>query len=666
MQKKILGVAGCAALMFGLIACSGEDGKDGVNGTNGLNGTSCEVKSLKTGDGYKVLCGGDSVGVLLNGKKGTPGDQGKPGAQGKPGTNGTNGSSCYVEPITNGYDIYCGTGNDTKKVGQLKNGVAGESCTTEKATDGILVKCAGEDPVKISNGVSCEAKPYSKNGLDGLEILCGDADPVYLWNGTKGDKGDDCTANEFTDKDTGKKGFKVSCAGEVVGTVWNGDDGANCVSEDNGDGTVDVTCGDAKAVRIYKAMCGEESYDPEFKFCVLGKLYDKCDGKTFTVNREYCNDGVVATLCNEVKFDKKGKPTKIVGFRGTTKKEFCWNGIITKKCAGEEFGVNQYCGKTMDGKADSVWTYCDEDKMAQLQTAYNNIGIDPLASSSSTGGVSSSSSAGFFGNLIGEKLVAYELGTVQEFYSKLEGLKETCTDDATVRCGLVVYNDKKEFCDERDETIYGYTIINNLKVMTENLAFVYKLPVVNTKKDDDGKIIEESLEITNSRLAFEEDAFENFDAGEGNGRYYTWNSAMGVGDLRKDLSENGELKDQKLVSIDTVFGACPEGWRLPSQSELEALKTMAAEAQEGFANLNDEQDPEKVINFNVQFLGYHDGTKVKELNKKAFFWSSDEIITGNDDKQAYGLVIKGADESDVTSNSKKFAFTIRCVQDTRN
>ena len=626
MHYTKLSVAGCAALMFGLIACSGEDGADGTNGTNGLNGTSCEVKSLKTGDGYKVLCGGDSVGVLLNGKKGTPGDQGKPGAQGKPGTNGKNGSSCYVEPITNGYDIYCGTGNDTKKVGQLKNGVAGESCTTEKATDGILVKCAGEDPVKISNGVSCEAK---------------------------------------TDKDTGKKGFKVSCAGEVVGTVWNGDDGANCVSEDNGDGTVDVTCGDAKAVRIYKAMCGEESYDPEFKFCVLGKLYDKCDGKTFTVNREYCNDGVVATLCNEVKFDKKGKPTKIVGFRGTTKKEFCWNGIITKKCAGEEFGVNQYCGKTMDGKADSVWTYCDEDKMAQLQTAYSNIGIDPLASSSSTGGVSSSS-AGFFGNLIGEKLVAYELGTVQEFYSKLEGLKETCTDDATVRCGLVVYNDKKEFCDERDETIYGYTIINNLKVMTENLAFVYKLPIVNTKKDDDGKIIEESLEITNSRLAFEEDAFENFDAGEGKGRYYTWNSAMGVGDLRKDLSENGELKDQKLVSIDTVFGACPEGWRLPSQSELEALKTMAAEAQEGFANLNDEQDPEKVINFNVQFLGYHDGTKVKELNKKAFFWSSDEIITVNDDKQAYGLVIKGADESDVTSNSKKFAFTIRCVQDTRN
>ena len=64
MHYTKLSVAGCAALMFGLIACSGEDGKDGVNGVNGLNGAdgaSCEVKSLKDESGYKVLCGGDSV-----------------------------------------------------------------------------------------------------------------------------------------------------------------------------------------------------------------------------------------------------------------------------------------------------------------------------------------------------------------------------------------------------------------------------------------------------------------------------------------------------------------------------------------------------------------------------------------------------------------------------
>ena len=58
MKYKNLIVAGCAALMFGLLACSGEDGRDGIDGVNGINGdngASCEVKSLKDGSGYSPL-----------------------------------------------------------------------------------------------------------------------------------------------------------------------------------------------------------------------------------------------------------------------------------------------------------------------------------------------------------------------------------------------------------------------------------------------------------------------------------------------------------------------------------------------------------------------------------------------------------------------------------
>ena len=143
MHYTKLSVAGCAALMFGLIACSGEDGKDGVNGVNGLNGAdgaSCEVKSLKDESGYKVLCGGDSVGVLLNGKTGATGKQGIAGATGAKGDTGKTGASCTVKQVTDGYDVYCG--ND--KVGQLKNGVAGESCKTTKADDGLVINCGGD------------------------------------------------------------------------------------------------------------------------------------------------------------------------------------------------------------------------------------------------------------------------------------------------------------------------------------------------------------------------------------------------------------------------------------------------------------------------------------------------------------------------------------------
>ena len=145
MHYTKLSVAGCAALMFGLIACTGEDGKDGINGTNGLNGTSCEVKSLKDDSGYKVLCGGDSVGVLLNGKTGATGKQGITGATGAKGATGKtgatgatgkDGASCTVEAITDGYNVLCGG----KQVGVWNNGVAGEYCNTCEATDGIEIR----------------------------------------------------------------------------------------------------------------------------------------------------------------------------------------------------------------------------------------------------------------------------------------------------------------------------------------------------------------------------------------------------------------------------------------------------------------------------------------------------------------------------------------------
>ena len=124
MQYKNLSVAGCAALLFGLFACSGDDGINGKDGVNGLNGTSCNVSALKDGTGYKVLCGGDSVGVLLNGKNGAKGAAGATGAKGDTGKTGAKGDKgdrgegCSVAalPDNSGYDVYCGA----NKVGVIK------------------------------------------------------------------------------------------------------------------------------------------------------------------------------------------------------------------------------------------------------------------------------------------------------------------------------------------------------------------------------------------------------------------------------------------------------------------------------------------------------------------------------------------------------------------
>ena len=68
----------------------GDTGEKGAQGDSGVAGASCTVEQLPDSSGFKVLCGGDSVGVVLNGEKG---DKGDPGEQGLKGDKGEDGKS---------------------------------------------------------------------------------------------------------------------------------------------------------------------------------------------------------------------------------------------------------------------------------------------------------------------------------------------------------------------------------------------------------------------------------------------------------------------------------------------------------------------------------------------------------------------------------------------
>lgn len=51
----------------------GENGNPGNPGGDGKDGTSCTTEILPDSSGYKIICGKDSVGVVLNGKDGISG-----------------------------------------------------------------------------------------------------------------------------------------------------------------------------------------------------------------------------------------------------------------------------------------------------------------------------------------------------------------------------------------------------------------------------------------------------------------------------------------------------------------------------------------------------------------------------------------------------------------
>lgn len=143
----------------------GKTGGPGKKGRTGDDGTGCTVKALNDKSGLKLICDGDSIGVVLNG------EQGKPGGE---------GNSCVkceaVEVTENGYSIKC----DGEVVATILNGSAipatkssdskPESATgTSSSSNGVPIAPANSSsssngvPIAPANSSSSNAKPSSSD-----------------------------------------------------------------------------------------------------------------------------------------------------------------------------------------------------------------------------------------------------------------------------------------------------------------------------------------------------------------------------------------------------------------------------------------------------------------------------------------------------------------------
>ena len=142
----------------------GKNGKDGKNGANGAagaagsagadgdDGSYCTAKALKNGNGYKIVCGGDSVGVVLNGQDGAKGDS---GVKGDSGATGNNGLSAYEIAKAGGYK-----GSEEEWIASLKgdtgakgdSGVAGSGCSVKEDSVGIEITCSGGKSFTLNHG----------------------------------------------------------------------------------------------------------------------------------------------------------------------------------------------------------------------------------------------------------------------------------------------------------------------------------------------------------------------------------------------------------------------------------------------------------------------------------------------------------------------------------
>ena len=267
-MKKSLPVVLTVAFMALIVACGDE------NTTNVTNVTETSgIDVVAAGDSLpacdeenvgKIVFAEDSVQVYYcaDGKWTTlKGEQGEAGKDGTDGEVGSDGKGCIAEAIENGYKLLCGGDS----IGVLLNGEQGE---------------------KGEQGIQGEKGEQGEKGLDGAS----------------------CTAVALEDN----SGFNVICGGDTIGVLKNGEkgeageNGSGCEIADQGDGVVEVTCGEgenASTTTLYKAMCGAAAYDPAKKFCIDGATYDLCDSKSYDLATQFCAADSIYELCGTESYD---------------------------------------------------------------------------------------------------------------------------------------------------------------------------------------------------------------------------------------------------------------------------------------------------------------------------------------------------------------------------
>ena len=657
---------------------------------------SCTTKVLKDKSGVKVICDGDSVGVVLYGKNG------------KDGKDGADGKSAYE---LSGFD-----GTLEEWLGTLK-GADGKSCKTKEVKDGIQVTCGKDDPVTIKNGIDGKDGKDGKDGADGKSAyeLSGFDGTLEEWLGTlKGADGKSCKVKDVAD------GVQITCGNDSPVTILNGKDGKDGKDGADGKSAYELSGFDGTVEEWIESLKGKDG-----KSCTTKKITDgvevKCgDDDPVTIKNGKDGEGCTVTNTESAMKIVCGKDSVTVSLTGADGKtryicadKSCstWREAtdIEKDTMG--WGHDFKEGAVRNGRINTEYTYVYENKNWRLGTKLDSLLVKA--------GGSACMKAGDTSKVKYDKVyyvctadtvdVIRKWVKAPDLYNDTYEARGECKakgklDDGTIIAGRV-NTDKKYVCDgdvfrladkteisgnkgctsynrdtllilanqysyykctkngwsftleklntgtvkdSRDNQVYKTIGVKGQMWMAENLKIDYKLP----QKNDADTIVYGNV--------CNEDSCEIY------GRFYSWAMAMDSAGL---YSKNGKGCGYGVVCTPTypVRGVCLEGWHLPTVEELQNLfisiegsaKNIQAQGYEEWSQATDK------YGFSALPAGiYGDDVGFVHVGKNAYFWSSSFERTTLADSVTAGIGYLYINNVGVMrEHSVRVGMTVRCVKD---
>ena len=636
------------------------DGEWSVTNLEDLNvDFSCKTQELKDKSGLKIVCNGDSIGVVLNGAKGDKGDAGANGEQGIQGDKGDTGVGCSV---------------------------------AEQTDSTVTVKC-GEKSFDLKFG--------GNGGADDADTLELDSEKIAISLDT---------LTGFSQKGPFLKGSTV--------LLYELSDGRT-LKQTNGNFTSEITSDDGRysfqsrdLVSQYALIVVDGKYQNE----VTGKPTTtniKLQAYTNMLTRKSANVNLLTHLEKNRVFylvTKKGMTVRAAKKQAQAEifKQFH---IDTTGFKSESEDLDVFGKTDADAAllAISILLQGEDDETALsvlLTEISGDMEKDGLWNEGEAAAVKAKiadwamvADLGGFLVKIGDNVTNWGLGEapnfekfirnywmrengVEDCVSAIEGKVITtrdgknryyCFANSWISASIwswdypkeIYYNPQIEYdtmIDPRDKMVYNIVTIAPKGSGYSRTWFAENLNYADSSKTPSLK----------GRSWCYNNVAKNCDVG---GRMYTWAAAIDSVKLATDAGNPQDCGYHKTCTLPAkVQGICPEGWHLPSKSEWEALLTAVGgqsnageilksqmgwftSTDEGwFANGNGTDDfGFAALPAGLRYLDTFDG-----VGSNTYFWGSTEY----GDNSAYGISLnRDYVNAKLSDLSKSFAIYVRCVKD---